>query len=285
MRLAKTDNGMRCRGATFALWGVLAFALAACTGAATESGDVVAAASVTNEQPRQGLPIGAVEQNRFDESGDAAVNRQSRALPAPEVFPATGPLIGQPEQPRRRVVLLDNGTVSLNFANVDIREVIAVVLGDTLKLNYVIDPRIQGTVTARTARPIARSDVIPAMENILALNGVALTHVGGVFRVVPLNEAAAGISSLVVSPSPGDLAQGFGTHILPLRFASARSMESCSERPRNSAWAAKSTFHSPCSMEARRIRCARVSSDSPGACQALRSAARPGFPASPALSR
>lgn len=226
MRLAKTDNGMRCRGATFALWGVLAFALAACTGAATESGDLVAAAAaVTNEQPRQGLPIGAVEQNRFDESGDAAVNRQARALPAPEVFPATGPLIGQPEQPRRRVVLLDNGTVSLNFANVDIREVIAVVLGDTLKLNYVIDPRIQGTVTARTARPIARSDVIPAMENILALNGVALTHVGGVFRVVPLNEAAAGISSLVVSPSPGDLAQGFGTHILPLRFASARSME------------------------------------------------------------
>ena len=228
LRFARFIYGVRRRGAAFALWGVIAFALAACAGAATESGPesgAVPAPPVANEQAQRGLPIGPVEQNRFDEARDPALNRRGRALPAPEVFPATGPLIGRPQQPRRRVVLLDNGTVSLNFANVDIREVIGVVLGDTLNLNYVIDPRIQGTVTARTARPIARSDVIPAMENILALNGVALTRVGGVFRVVPLNEAAAGISSLVVSPTPGDLAQGFGTHILPLRFASARSME------------------------------------------------------------
>ena len=231
MHFTKANNGLRRRRATFVLWGVIAFGLAACTGAATESGPGsgpdsgnVTVAAVEEPRPR-GLPVGSVEQDRFDEARDPAVNRQSRALPAPEVFPATGRLFGQPEHPRRTVFLLDNGTVSLNFANVDIREVIGVVLGDTLNLNYVIDPRIQGTVTARTARPIARSDVIPALENILALNGVALTRVGGVFRVVPLNEAAAGISSLVVSPTPGDLAQGFGTHIMPLRFASARSME------------------------------------------------------------
>ena len=222
--MAKDHNKRWGRRAIFALLGVTAVGLAACTDRAIESGDVSPAAAV-DERRTQGLPIRPVEQNRFGAAGDAAVNRQDRALAAPEVFPATGPLIGRPEQPRRRVVLLDNGTVSLNFANVDIREVIGVVLGDTLNLNYVIDSRIQGTVTARTARPIARSDVIPALENILALSGVALISTGGVFRVVPLNEAASGISSLVVSPTPGDLAQGFGTHILPLRFASAQSME------------------------------------------------------------
>ncbi len=224
---SKAINGIQRRRGAFALWGVVALALAACSGAGTISGDVVgvSAAAAANGQQQQGLPIGSVERDGFNETRDAAVNRQSRALAAPEVFLATGPLIGRPAQPRPRVVLLDNGTITLNFANVDIREVIAVVLGDTLKLNYVIDPRIQGTVTARTARPIARSVVIPALENILALNDVALTQVGGVFRVVPMSEASGGFSSPILSPSPSDLAQGFGTHILPLRFASARSME------------------------------------------------------------
>ena len=54
-------------------------------------------------------------------------------------------------------------TVSLNFVETAILEVVDVVLGETLGLNYVFDSRVQGTVTARTSRPIPRSAVLPVL--------------------------------------------------------------------------------------------------------------------------
>ncbi len=82
--------------------------------------------------------------------------------------------------------------LAFNFANADIREVIDVVLGDTLQLNYIIHPKVQGTVTVRTSQPLPRSAVIPALENILALNGAALKFINGIYVVVPLRGLAAG---------------------------------------------------------------------------------------------
>ena len=48
--------------------------------------------------------------------------------------------------------------VTLSFAGADIRDVIASVLGATLKLNYVVDPDVTGPVTFTVSRPLRRSD-------------------------------------------------------------------------------------------------------------------------------
>ncbi len=222
MQARSGSQGTR-RRTNFALLGFVAFVLAACAGAATESQNLSTAATASGES--QALRNRTVDRGAFGDASQAAAEEGTRSLREAEIFPATGGLIGQPAQPRRRVAVLEDGMVALTFASVDVREVIGVVLGDTLNLNYVIDPAIQGTVTARTARPIERSDVIPVLESILALSGIALTFSNDVYKVVPLEEAATSISTPVVSPGPRDLVQGFGIHILPLRFASALAME------------------------------------------------------------
>ena len=47
------------------------------------------------------------------------------------------------------------GDISLDFADTDIREVVAQILGNILKLNYTMDPSVRGTATLRTVTPIA----------------------------------------------------------------------------------------------------------------------------------
>src|SRR3954447_8445756 len=42
------------------------------------------------------------------------------------------------------------GDITLDFADTDIREVVAQVLGSILKVNYTIDPAVHGTATLRT---------------------------------------------------------------------------------------------------------------------------------------
>ena len=82
-----------------------------------------------------------------------------------EIFRGTGVLARRPARSRSEVNIIEDGDITLNFANAEIREVVDAVLGQALGLSYIIDPRVQGEVTARTSRPIPRQAVIPALEN------------------------------------------------------------------------------------------------------------------------
>ncbi|MHA1528072.1 MAG: type II secretion system secretin GspD [Alphaproteobacteria bacterium] len=153
----------------------------------------------------------------------AAADRASDALVAPEFYYGSGRVVQEPLG--RPGVTADSGanTVSLNFVETGILEVVDVVLGKTLGLNYVIDARVQGTVTARTSKPIPRSAVLSVLENILALNGAAMVESQGVYNIVPVGSVAS-LPKIVVTPSRHPQSQGVGIHVIPLEFASVASV-------------------------------------------------------------
>ena len=81
------------------------------------------------------------------------------------------------------------GQVSLNFDDADIYSVIQTIFANVLHYNYVIDPRVKGRVTFRSIAPVAQQDVLPLMEVILRLNGIAILEESGLYRIVPMSEA------------------------------------------------------------------------------------------------
>lgn len=81
------------------------------------------------------------------------------------------------------------GQVSLNFDDADIYSVIQTIFANVLHFNYVIDPRVKGRVTFRSIAPVAQVDVLPLMEVILRLNGIAILEESGLYRIVPMSEA------------------------------------------------------------------------------------------------
>ena len=106
------------------------------------------------------------------------------------------------------------GEVSLDFADTDIREVAAQILGTILKLNYTIDPAVHGSATLRTEHPLARSQLLSVLQSLLAQNGAALVQTGSLYRVVPAAQAAA------VAAAEGTA----GIEAVPLRYASAEDL-------------------------------------------------------------
>ncbi len=108
------------------------------------------------------------------------------------------------------------GDISFDFVDTDIREVVTQILGTILRVTYTIDPAVRGTATLRTATPVARSQLLPALQALLAQNGAALVQSGDIYRVVPA--AAAGSQLLAGS----DATTGGG--IVPLRYASAEDL-------------------------------------------------------------
>jgi len=60
---------------------------------------------------------------------------------------------------------------SLDFADTDVREAVAQILGTMLGLSYSIDPAVKGTVTLRTSQPLTAAQLLPALETILGSVG------------------------------------------------------------------------------------------------------------------
>ena len=92
--------------------------------------------------------------------------------------------------PYRAEPVITGNDVTLNFAGVDVRDVLKAVLGDLLHLSYTVDPAVSGTVTLQTGRPIPRSAVINVLASALQLSGVALVQRDGLFFAVPVANAA-----------------------------------------------------------------------------------------------
>ena len=157
---------------------------------------------------------GAVEPERAD----------ARPAPeTPEVYRGTGAVARGQATRGEPQVIAGNGEVTLNFVNTDIREVARAVLGEVLRLNYVIDPRVQGAVTVQTSRPLARAAVLPTLETVFRTSGFALVERDGMYRIVPLE--AAPRTGGAAEGAGRSLPAGAGAYVVPLRFASAAEVK------------------------------------------------------------
>jgi general secretion pathway protein D len=114
--------------------------------------------------------------------------------------------------------------VEFNFENADIPTVAKALIGDTLGLAFVVDPRVQGTVTFASTGPIARKDVLPIFESILRMSSAAVVREPNLVKIVPIPEAAGAGSMSVGAGQPG-----FGVAVVPLRYTSAASVAKMAE--------------------------------------------------------
>ena len=79
--------------------------------------------------------------------------------------------------------------------NVSLTEMID-ALARQLKINYILDPRVKGSVTVYTYGEVKPVDLMALLETILRVNGAAMVKVGELYRIVPV----AGVSQLPLDP-------------------------------------------------------------------------------------
>ena len=106
------------------------------------------------------------------------------AAPAPQTAPPSTQPATQPAQPAPNI----NVPGALNLTGASLLEVIDLLARD-LHLNYILDPRVKGTVTINTYGEIKAMDLRPLLETILRMNGFQMVQVGNMFRIVPVAEA------------------------------------------------------------------------------------------------
>jgi general secretion pathway protein D len=108
--------------------------------------------------------------------------------------PATQVVVQQAPQPATDAPrLTDSGAFIM--PNASLTEMID-LLAKRLKINYIIDPAVKGTVSIFTYGEVKPVDYMPLLETILRVNGSAMVKVGDIYRIVPVNR----INQLPLSP-------------------------------------------------------------------------------------
>ena len=112
--------------------------------------------------------------------------------------------------------------IVLNFVNADIPSVIKAV-GELTGKNFVIDPRVKGTVIITSARPVSRDQVYPILLSALRMQGFAAIDGPGVIKIVPEAEAKHNYS-VTRGKDVSERGDRIITQVYPLQYESAAQM-------------------------------------------------------------
>ncbi len=116
----------------------------------------------------------------------------------------------------------DAGTVTLNFVNADIDAVVKAV-GEITGRNFLVDPRVKGTVNIVSAHPVPKALVYPTLLSALRMQGFAAVESEGVVKIVPEVDAktqGGPVQRGAVSASGDRIV----TQVIALRHESAAQM-------------------------------------------------------------
>ncbi|MGJ5181211.1 type II secretion system secretin GspD [Bradyrhizobium oligotrophicum] len=156
--------------------------------------------------PRDSQPVGSIQGRPEVERATARTYQGTVVQEVAEIRP----------QPAA-----DGKGYDLNFENSPIALVAKVVIGDILGAGYSIDPRVQGSVSLVSARPVPRSDILFVLESALRLSGVVLVREGGGYKLTPLGDAigAGSVDSEAARAQPG-----YGISVVPLQYVGAQTI-------------------------------------------------------------
>ena len=95
--------------------------------------------------------------------------------------------------------------ITLNFVNAEI-EAVARTLASLTKRSLVVDPRVKGTITLSTDKPVSAQVAWNQFLAVLRLQGFAVIETQGLFKVVPEAEAKlqGGQDAVVVTGTPNN---------------------------------------------------------------------------------
>lgn len=116
----------------------------------------------------------------------------------------------------------DEEMVSLNFINTEIESVIKAI-GQITGKNFIIDPRVKGTINIASATPIHKSMAYPVLLSALRTQGFTAADGNGIITILP--EADARLRYMnTVSGNNKVSGEQIVTQVFSLKYESANSL-------------------------------------------------------------
>jgi general secretion pathway protein D len=147
-----------------------------------------------------------------------AAAQGSRSKRASAATPATQDNSANPASPAAT-----GEPVMLNFVNADIDAVVRAI-GQYTNRTFVVDPRVKGTLSLVTERPVTREQAYEQLLTALRLQGFTIVQTGNVARVLPEADAKLQGGAVVSPQAAAPRGDQLVTQVFRLQYESATAM-------------------------------------------------------------
>jgi len=151
----------------------------------------------------------------------AALTLCGTLLPAPAAFAQSAAARARGETARGEAAR--GAPVTLNFVNADI-EGVARAMSAILKQQFIVDPRVKGTMTLYSEEPLSPREAY--LNFLAALRGLGFTvvEVGGLYKVVPEADAKLQTGTVSIGDSPSRRGDQVITQVFRINHESANNL-------------------------------------------------------------
>ncbi len=118
------------------------------------------------------------------------------------------------------IVKVEDNKVSLNFNNVELRDLVKTMSELTGK-NFLLDDKIRGRITIISPSKVTINEAYKVFETILAVNELTIVEAGMVTMIVPTRDAKSSTIRTVIGKGYLPRSDTFITRLVPLEYIDA----------------------------------------------------------------
>ncbi|MCR4291974.1 MAG: type II secretion system secretin GspD [Candidatus Kuenenia sp.] len=116
--------------------------------------------------------------------------------------------------------------IALNFDDAEIKDVVQVIMGEILNVNYVLDKRVGGKVNLHASGEVYREELLSMLNSLLYVYNFTILKDGNIYNVLPQAEARRETSIIIHGDKIPEWSKDIIIQIVPLKYADPKKLSS-----------------------------------------------------------
>lgn len=114
--------------------------------------------------------------------------------------------------------------ITFNFDNAELKDVLQIILGEILNVNYILDKRVAGTINLHATGQVYREELISMLNTLLYVYDFAIMRDGDLYRILPKAETRSETNIVVYGDKIPPYDKSIMIQIVPLQYESPKNL-------------------------------------------------------------
>lgn len=128
------------------------------------------------------------------------------------------PAIRKPEYTGEKI------DIAFNFDNAELKDVLQIILGEILNMNYILDKRVGGTINLHATGQVYKEELISMLNTLLYVYDFAIMKDGDLYRILPKSETRSETNIVVYGDKIPPYDKNIIIQIVPLQYENPKNL-------------------------------------------------------------
>ncbi|HHT9136259.1 MAG TPA: type II secretion system secretin GspD [Candidatus Wunengus sp. YC60] len=118
----------------------------------------------------------------------------------------------------------DKIDIALNFDNAEIKDVLQVILGEILNVNYILDKRVGGTINLHATGQVYKEELLSMLNTLLFVYDFAIIKDGDLYKILPKAESRQETNIVISGDKIPPWSKDIMIQIVPLQYENPKNL-------------------------------------------------------------